>query len=309
MNTNWYGAEEAATHKAGDRKTIRPGEPKDPIAGGLVGGKTDNHGIPYALSEEFAEVYRLHAGMLDHVDVRKIGSDKVVDKVAAEDTRAAGARDLMEKDGLATLLNSFGNQHMTALVNNNYPAFMQDMSVDGEAVTDMGTIDILRARERGVPPYNEFRRRMGLPELKSFADLGASPEVTKKLEQLYGPGKEGLEKMDLLAGTLCEARRPDHFGFGETMFQVFVQMASRRLQADPFYTEKYDADHYTQEGLDRIDNVTLKGLMMKHYPELAKSGLAQVNNAFEPWGTSSASKPDEHPLDKLEKYAPGYGKN
>jgi hypothetical protein len=302
MNTNWFGAEEMAAHKFGDRKTVRPFEPKDPVAGGLVGGHRDNHGVPYALSEEFAEVYRLHAGMLDHVDVRKIGSNQVVDQVAAEDTRAAGARDMVEQHGMATMLNSFGNQHMTALVNNNYPAFMQDMSVDGVAVTDMGTIDILRARERGVPPYNEFRRKMGLPELKSFEDLGAPPEVVRKLESLYGKGREGLEKMDLLAGTLSEARRPDHFGFGETMFQVFVQMASRRLQADPFYTEKYDADHYTQEGLDRIDHTTLKGLLMKHYPDLAKSGLKGVNNAFEPWGTDAKAAPDEHPLAKLEKY-------
>ena len=51
-------------------------------------------------------------------------------------------------------------------------------------------------------------------------------------------GKDGLEKMDLLVGTSCELHRPENYGFGETLFQVFIQMASRRLQADPFFTEK-----------------------------------------------------------------------
>jgi hypothetical protein len=302
MNTNWYGLNETLTHKVGDRKAVRPGETKDPIAGGLVGGATDNHGVPYALTEEFTEVYRLHAGMLDHIDLRPVGSKDPTENIAAENTRGADARDLVEKYGLTTLLNSFGNQHMTALVNNNYPSFFQDMSIDGSPVADLGTIDILRARERGVPQYNEFRRKVGLPPLHSYEELGASPETIKELEKLYGKAPEGLEKMDLLAGTLTEARRPDHFGFGETLFTIFIQMASRRLQADPFYTEKYDADHYTQEGLDMIDQSSLKGLLMEHFPELAESGLANVHNAFEPWSSDGKSKPEEHPLDELEKY-------
>ena len=35
---------------------------------------------------------------------------------------------------------------------------------------------------------------------------------------------------------------------------------------------------------------------------LTKSGLAGVNNAFEPWGSKAKSAPQEHPLNALEKY-------
>jgi hypothetical protein len=190
---------------------------------------------------------------------------------------------------------------MPALVHNNYPAFMSAMSVDGQAVIDLGAVDILRARERGVPPYNEFRRMLGLEPIAKFEDLGCDAATLATLERLYGKD-EGIEKMDLLVGTSCELRRPQNFAFGETMFTVFIQMASRRLQADPFYTEKLDARYYTQAGMDLIERSTLKDIFLQHYPELAATGLARVDNAFEPWGTSAASCPAEHPLSQAERY-------
>lgn len=296
MGANWWGLLETMSKDWKDRRVDNGWEPKDAVLGGIVGGKRDNHGKPYGLSEDFVEVYRLHAGMLDHVDVRPVGAAKPTASIDANATRGTGSRQVMDKFGMETLLNSFGHQHMTALVNNNYPEFMQDMSVDGISVMDLGAVDILRARERGVPQYNEFRRQLGLPALKSFEDLGTDAATLEKLKSLYGTGPDAIEKMDLLVGTLCEARRPENYGFGETLFQVFIQMASRRLQADPFYTEKFTSQYYTKEGLDLIEGTTLKGLLMKHFPELSKTGLAGVNNAFEPWGTNAQTHPEEHPL-------------
>ena len=72
---------------------------------------------------------------------------------------------------MSDLFYSFGNQHPGALVLNNFPRFMQELSVPGNPFLDMGTVDILRARERGVPRYNEFRRQLGLKEIRSFDDL------------------------------------------------------------------------------------------------------------------------------------------
>jgi hypothetical protein len=51
--------------------------------------------------------------------------------------------------------------------------------------------------------------------------------------QVYGAGTEGVERLDLIVGTLCEGNRPLH-GFGQTLFAVFVQFASGRLQRDPW---------------------------------------------------------------------------
>ena len=120
--------------------------------------------------------------------------------------------------------------------------------------------------------------------------------MLERLREVYGDGSDGIESLDLMVGTLGEAVRPTGFGFGETLFQIFILNASRRLQADRFFTDDYNADIYTQEGLDWIDRADLKTVILRHYPELAKTGLANVKNAFEPWDAVFPLKPDRHPL-------------
>ena len=66
-----------------------------------------------------------------------------------------------------------------------------------------------------------------------------------ELKSVYGDNPEDVEKLDLLIGTLAEGHRPTGFGFGETMFQIFILNASRRLQADRFYTDCFNEDVYT----------------------------------------------------------------
>ena len=298
MGANWWGLIEQMRKPFEDRKVAGKLEPSHPVLGGIVGGERNNHGKPYGLSEEFVEVYRLHPGIADWMTIVLDGHRGLAERVAIDDTRGQGARKLMEKHGAAKLFESLGNDHMHALENNNFPQFLTEMSVDGNAVVDLGAIDILRARERGVPQYNEFRKMIGLNPIKKFEDLGADAATTKKLYEVYGD----VEKMDLLVGTLCEAKRPKMYGFGETLFTVFIQMASRRLQADPFYTEKFDARYYSKEGMEMIEQCTMKGILLEQYPELAKSGLANVHNAFEPWSSTYETKPEEHPLEKSEQY-------
>jgi hypothetical protein len=100
-------------------------------------------------------------------------------------------------------------------------------------------------------------------------------------------------------GSRAEAQRPTNFGFGETLFQVFILNASRRLQADRFFTESYNEEVYTKEGLDWIDDVDFKSVLLRHYPALADTGLANVTNAFEPWDTGELL-PSRHPLRAYE---------
>src|ERR1700733_7596672 len=147
---------------------------------------------------------------------------------------------------MSDLFYSFGNQHPGALVLNNFPRFMQELSVPGNAFLDMGTVDIVRARERGVPRYNEFRRQLGLTEIKSFDDLTDEAAVVGKLRTAYD---DKIEDLDLLVGPRADAetRRPPGFGLGETVFQLLIVSASRRLDADRFYTDYYNEDVYTPE--------------------------------------------------------------
>ena len=80
---------------------------------------------------------------------------------------------------MTDLFFSFGAQHPGALVLHNYPRFMQELSIPGNPVFDMGAVDIMRARERGVPRYNEFRRQLGLTPIRSFGDLTDDADVVR----------------------------------------------------------------------------------------------------------------------------------
>ena len=68
---------------------------------------------------------------------------------------------------------------------------MQELSIPGNPFFDMGTVDIVRARERGVPRYNQFRRQLGLNPIQSFDDLTDDANVRNELKSVYGaqPGR------------------------------------------------------------------------------------------------------------------------
>ena len=119
--------------------------------------------------------------------------------------------------------------------------------------------------------------------------------MVAKLEEVYG---DDVEQLDLMIGTLAEGprSRPTNFGFGETMFQIFILNASRRLQADRFYTDDYREEVYTAEGMAWIDDSSFKKVILRHFPELAATGLGNIKNAFEPWDTDAELDPDRHPL-------------
>ena len=104
-----------------------------------------------------------------------------------------------------------------------------------------------------------------------------------------------------MVGTLGEGHRPTKFGFGETMFQIFILNASRRLQADRFYTDSYNEETYSAEGLQWIDETDMKAVLLRNYPDLASTGLANVKNAFEPWDEDDDLDPERHPLREYDK--------
>ena len=73
---------------------------------------------------------------------------------------------------------------------NNFPRFMQELSIPGNPMFDMGAIDILRARERGVPRYNEFRRQLGLNPIRTFDDLTDDKAAVARIKEVYGDDVE-----------------------------------------------------------------------------------------------------------------------
>ena len=81
--------------------------------------------------------------------------------------------------------------------------------------------------------------------------------------------------------------KPAGFGFSDTAFRVFVLMASRRLEADRFFTDDYRPEVYTRAGIDWVEANSMRTVLLRHFPELAPS-LEGVGNPFAPWKRAAA---------------------
>jgi Animal haem peroxidase len=304
MLANWYGAATKAIHAEGNRESVAWLNVADEAVGGLVGNGIEKHGVPAWLSEEFVSDYAiLHSMLPDTLKMGRIGEDENSKaELPLNAIRQKKSSEVMDEYGLANVFHSFGTQHPGQLVLNNYPETLQDLSVPGFGFFDMAAVDVLRDRERGVPRYNEMRRNLGLNPIKSFEDLTNDPETLADLKKVYN---YDVEAIDFKIGSLAETTRPENFGFGETMFTIFILHASRRLSADRFFTDSYNAETYTPEGLDWIDKNGSKSVAFRHMPELKATGLANKNvtTVFEPFDTKpeQLNDPTRHPLAFLSR--------
>ncbi len=262
--------------------------------GGIVGDKTNDYGVPYSITEEFTSVYRLHSLLPEKLNFKKLDKQNEVEAVPFGATRNEKSYGIMASHDLKDLFYSFGTQKPGQLVLNNFPEFMQKLTIPGHGIMDLAMVDIIRDRERGVPRYNQFRRGIGLRPIRKYADFfldgrakdARQEAILAKFNAVYGKdaqGNDNVEDVDLLVGTSAEEVRPLNFGFGETQFHIFVLMASRRLMADRFYTANYRKEYYTQAGLDWIDNEGfMHKVIVRHMPEL-RPKLEGLETAFYPW--------------------------
>jgi hypothetical protein len=290
MHANWTGLKTFMANPAADLPvlqglmgTLPPdlAQAANQAVMGVVGNSRNLNNVPFSMTEDFVSVYRMHALMPDTI---KISSPKGKYKITypTELTRQAGGRILERLHPMNDLLYSFGIEHPGALVLQNYPKFLQQLLLP-MGITDIATIDVLRDRERGIPRYNDFREQIRLKRVASIEELTPDPALQAALHEVYGADVDAINKVDALVGTLAEGTRPSCYGFGETLFQVFTLMATRRLAGDRFYTNDFRAEVYTAEGMQWIKDATMKSVLIRHNPGLASTELAGVANAFYPW--------------------------
>jgi hypothetical protein len=256
----------------------------DEVLTGVPGSPLCHDGAPYALTEEFVAVYRMHQLLPDEVAFHCVADGLPIEsvsfkKLAVAKDKCDRPRKRLQAIGPANACYSLGIAHPGQITLHNYPAFLLDFtSVDGDRM-DLGAVDIFRTREVGVPRYNDFRRLFRLQPASSFDDIaGGNPAWAKEISDVY---KGELENVDLLIGMFAEPK-PAGFAFSDTAFRVFLLMATRRLRSDRFFTTDYRPGVYTQPGLDWIAGATFAGMLRNHYPEL-RDVLLTVRNPFEPW--------------------------
>jgi hypothetical protein len=273
MRANWWGLAEERVSRLIGRLS------KSEAISGIPGSPLNHHSAPYALTEEFASVYRLHPLLPDELEIRSLDTGNVLKQFTFPELLGKRSESVIG-GSIDTLdvLYSFGTTHPGAITLHNYPRFMQDLTLDNGRRLDLAATDIMRDRERGVPRYNEFRRLIHLSPATSFDTLTDNPTWARELREVY---ENDLERVDLMAGMYAETP-PKGFGFSDTAFRIFVLMASRRLKSDRFFTTDYNPKVYTQLGMRWIDDNTMISVLLRHYPELTPA-LRGVENAFAPW--------------------------
>ena len=285
MEANWWGV--LGEHFR--RMLGRLGE--NEVLSGIPGSLVDHHGAPYALTEEFVSVYRMHPLIPDEYRFHSLETSEYFSRDVTGGTQSKhtafdhfdhiqgrNTRSAIDAIGIENVCYSFGLAHPGAITLHNYPHFLRQYRPPDLPLRmfDIATIDILRDRERGVPRYNRFRELLRMPRIKRFDDL--NPRWAREISDVY---KGDIDKVDTMVGLMSE-EPPEGFGFSDTAFRIFILMASRRLKSDRFFTTDYRPDVYTQAGLNWINDNGFESVLLRHYPGLgpAVHGLA---NPFHPW--------------------------
>jgi hypothetical protein len=271
MNANWWGIFGEQIKKQYGRVS------DDEALSGIPGAQKAHYHVPYALTEEFVGVYRMHSLVPDDFTLRTLRDHSVIKQCSLPDLVGTNGVKLIDEIGIANLLYSFGVSHPGALRLHNFPNHLRQLKRFDGTLIDLATIDVLRDRERGIPRYCEFRRALSLEAPTTFEELTDNPDWARELHDVYGH----VEQVDLLAGTLAEPLPPG-MAFSDTQFRIFILMASRRLNSDRFFTTDFTPEIYTPLGMEWIRDNTMTSVLLRHCPSLAPA-LAHVKNAFSPW--------------------------
>ncbi|XP_072987622.1 alpha-dioxygenase PIOX [Typha latifolia] len=286
MHANWYGL-------LGKRIKDIFGHIGGPILGGLVGlSKPNNHGVPYSLTEEFTSVYRMHSLLPDTLKLRNINANPGPNKSPdyLEDINLEGLVGIkgearLSQIGFERQIVSMGHQACGGLELWNYPLFFRNLvpqNVDGTErpdLVDMPALEVYRDRERNVPRYNQFRRGLLMIPISKWEDLTDDKEAIQILAEVYG---DDVEKLDLLVGLMAE-KKIKGFAISETAFFIFVIMASRRLEADRFFTSYFNEKTYTKKGFAWVNSTeSLKDVIQRHYPHISEKWMNSTS-AFSVW--------------------------
>ena len=119
----------------------------------------------------------------------------------------------MRQGGLSNWAVSMGRQRLGLLLLRNHPQFLQNLDIRPrfDTTLDVPALDVIRDREHGVPRFNEFRRQIGLRQLRSFDDF-----IDKRLAPndpaTEAPAGSGERAARGLRPAQMRRRKADHGG-------------------------------------------------------------------------------------------------
>ncbi|CAI4225769.1 unnamed protein product [Auanema sp. JU1783] len=143
--------------------------------------------------------------------------------------------------------------------------------------SDLGSINIQRGRDHGVPGFTAWRKFCGLSEIKDFSDLNATisnPVVIDNLKVIY----KHVDAIDMYVGSLLEDPVEDSL-VGPTIACIIGEQFRRTRDGDRFYFENDKI--FTPGQLRQIKKMTIARVLCdagEHFSFVPKTAF----NVFNP---------------------------
>ena len=115
MRGNWWGVLGETIRKRFGRLS------GNDIISGIMGSKTDHHGVRYAITEEFVSVYRMHPLLPDEFAMRDAQTGKPLGTYSLTEVAGREARRVIDEIGIGNALYHLGTAYPGALRLRNYP--------------------------------------------------------------------------------------------------------------------------------------------------------------------------------------------
>ncbi|MFT5078135.1 MAG: peroxidase [Planctomycetota bacterium] len=147
------------------------------------------------------------------------------------------------------------HQFVDPLIMNDIRNFL--FGPPGAGGIDLLSINIARARERGVSDYNTIRQEIGLSAITSLTELTSDPELQSKLATVY----TDVNDIDPWIGFMSE----DHLDkaiIGEGLNALFVMQFGALRDGDRYYYENDPA--FTEDEIEEIKNTKLSEILLRN---------------------------------------------
>ncbi|MBY0228489.1 MAG: peroxidase [Gemmataceae bacterium] len=125
----------------------------------------------------------------------------------------------------------------------------------GAGGTDLGALDIQRARDHGLADYNTMRAAYGLPRVRSFAQITPDRDLQQKLRDLYG----SVDDIDAFVGGLAERRAPGA-SVGPLFQRIIADQFQRLRDGDRFWYQRL----YSGRELRELEGTTLSDIIRRN---------------------------------------------
>ncbi|WP_051957479.1 peroxidase family protein [Altibacter lentus] len=127
----------------------------------------------------------------------------------------------------------------------------------GAGGLDLLSINIARARERGLPDYNTIRQDILLTPHADFNSLTSDPNLSSVLQTVYGD----ISKVDPWIGFMSEDHLPNSI-IGEGMSTLLKMQFEFLRDGDRFYYENDPA--FSSDEITALKNTTLSEIILRN---------------------------------------------